>query len=164
MNLLTTLLINLFLGSSLFAGAITYKTVTVDNLEIFYREAGDPAKHKTILLLHGFPTSSQMYDELMRDLSDRYHLVAPDYPGFGKSSQPSPEESDYSFKKLTDVMEQFVNKIGVKQYALYLMDYGAPIGLRLALRNPSAITSLIVQNGNAYEEGLREFWDPVRKY
>jgi pimeloyl-ACP methyl ester carboxylesterase len=140
-----------------------HKTITVDGLEIFYREAG-PADAPTILLLHGFPTSSHMFRNLIPALSDRFHVVAPDYPGFGNSAQPGVDEFDYTFDRLADVTEQFVEKLGLQHYSLYLMDYGAPIGFRLAERHPERVESLIVQNGNAYEEGLREFWDPIRKY
>jgi len=140
-----------------------HKTVTVDGLEIFYREAG-PANAPTILLLHGFPTSSHMFRNLIPALSDRFHVVAPDYPGFGNSAQPGMDEFDYTFDNLADVMEQFTEKLGLQRYSLYLMDYGAPIGFRLAVRHPERVDSLIVQNGNAYVEGLREFWDPIRKY
>lgn len=145
------------------SSAVRYQTVKVENLDLFYREAGSP-ENQTILLLHGFPTSSQMFRNLMPAISDRYHLVAPDYPGFGNSSMPSPEEFEYSFDRLTDVIEQFTNKLELKQYSLYLMDYGAPIGFRLATRHPERVRSLIIQNGNAYEEGLREFWQPLKAY
>ncbi|MEA3275284.1 MAG: alpha/beta hydrolase [Pseudomonadota bacterium] len=140
-----------------------HRTVDVNGVEIFYREAG-PADAPTILLLHGFPTSSHMFRNLIPALSDRFHLVAPDYPGFGNSAMPSVDKFDYSFDNLADLMEGFVEKLGLKRYSLYLMDYGAPIGFRLAVRHPERVDSLIVQNGNAYEEGLREFWDPIRKY
>ncbi len=140
-----------------------HKTVTVDGLEIFYREAG-PANAPTILLLHGFPTSSHMFRNLIPALSDRFHLVAPDYPGFGNSAMPSVDEFDYTFDRLAAVMERFIEKLGLKRYSLYVMDYGAPVGFRLAVRHPERVESLIVQNGNAYVEGLREFWDPIRKY
>ena len=143
--------------------AIQYQTVDVDGLEIFYREAGDP-NLPTILLLHGFPTSSHMFRNLMPALSDRFHLLAPDYPGFGNSAMPSIETFDYSFDRLADVVAGFIEKKGLKRYGLYLMDYGAPIGFRIAVRHPERVTALIVQNGNAYAEGLREFWDPIRKY
>jgi pimeloyl-ACP methyl ester carboxylesterase len=135
----------------------------VEGLDIFYREAG-PQDAPTILLLHGFPTSSKMFGNLIRDLSDRYHLIAPDYPGFGQSSMPSVEEFDYSFDKLAEVMGKFVRKMGIESYTLYLMDYGAPVGFRLATAAPEKVNGLIIQNGNAYEEGLREFWDPFRAY
>ncbi len=140
-----------------------YRSVVVDGIEIAYREAG-PANAPTILLLHGFPTSSHMFRNLVASLSDRFHLVAPDYPGFGNSAQPGMDEFEYTFDNLANVMEGFVDKLGLQRYSLYVMDYGAPIGFRLAARNPEQIESLIVQNGNAYAEGLREFWDPIRKY
>jgi len=140
-----------------------HKTINVDGVEIFYREAG-PKDAPTILLLHGFPTSSHMFRDLIPALADRYHLVAPDYPGFGNSAQPAMDKFEYTFDNLANVMEQFVEKLGIKKYSVYLMDYGAPIGLRLASKNPEKITSLIVQNGNAYDEGLLKFWDPIRSY
>ncbi|MDH3935204.1 MAG: alpha/beta hydrolase [Gammaproteobacteria bacterium] len=140
-----------------------YRTVSVDGIDIAYREAG-PANAPTILLLHGFPTSSHMFRNLVASLSDRFHLVAPDYPGFGNSAQPGMDEFEYTFDNLANVMEGFVDKLGLQRYSLYVMDYGAPIGFRLAVRNPERVESLIVQNGNAYTEGLREFWDPIRKY
>ena len=140
-----------------------HRTINVDGVDIFYREAG-PANAPTILLLHGFPTSSHMFRNLIPALSDRYHVIAPDYPGFGNSAKPSVADFDYSFDNLANLMEKFVTRLEVKKYSLYLMDYGAPIGFRLAERNPQRVESLIIQNGNAYEEGLREFWDPIRKY
>ncbi len=140
-----------------------HRTIEVDGLDIFYREAG-PANAPTILLLHGFPTSSHMFRNLIPALSDRFHVLAPDYPGFGNSAMPSVDEFDYTFDRLADVTERFVEKLGLKRYSLYLMDYGAPVGFRLAVRHPERVESLIVQNGNAYVEGLREFWDPIRKY
>ena len=140
-----------------------HKTIDIDGVEIFYREAG-PADAPTILLLHGFPTSSHMFRNLMPALADRYHLIAPDYPGFGNSEQPAMDKFDYTFDNLAVVMGKLVNKLGIKKYSLYLMDYGAPIGFRLASQNPEQISSLIVQNGNAYKEGLKDFWIPIRKY
>jgi len=145
------------------SGTVVYRTVEVDGLDIFYREAGDPA-NPTLLLLHGFPTSSHMFRDLIPELADEFHLVAPDYPGFGFSSMPSVDEFDYTFDNLAKVMEQFVDAVGLTTYTLYLMDYGAPIGFRLATWNPDRVDGLIVQNGNAYEEGLREFWNPIRAY
>jgi pimeloyl-ACP methyl ester carboxylesterase len=142
---------------------VRYQTVKVENLDIFYREAGSP-DHPTILLLHGFPTSSQMFRNLIPALANCYHLVAPDYPGFGNSSMPSINEFEYTFDHLTDIIEGFTNKLELKQYSLYLMDYGAPIGFRLATRHPERVQSLIIQNGNAYEEGLGEFWKPLKAY
>ena len=135
-----------------------HKTVEIDGVKVFYREAG-PADAPTILLLHGFPTSSHMFRNLIPALSDRFHLVAPDYPGFGNSDQPALDRFDYSFDNLAVLMEAFVDRLGIKRYSLYLMDYGAPIGFRLAAKHPERVESLIVQNGNAYAEGLREFWD-----
>ncbi|MEN8803691.1 MAG: alpha/beta hydrolase [Thiogranum sp.] len=140
-----------------------HKTVVVNGQEIFYREAGS-VNSPTILLLHGFPTSSHMFRNLIPALADRYHLVAPDYPGFGNSAQPSMEAFEYSFDNLATLVEAFVDQLGIEQYSLYLMDYGAPIGFRLAAKHPERVQSLIVQNGNAYVEGLREFWDPIRTY
>lgn len=140
-----------------------HRTVEIDGLEIFYREAGDP-KTPTVLLLHGFPTSSHMFRNLIPRLSDRFHLVAPDYPGFGASSMPSPEEFEYTFDNLAEVIEKLVAKLGLERYSLYLMDYGAPVGYRLAAKHPERVQSLIIQNGNAYDEGLREFWRPIKAY
>ncbi len=140
-----------------------HKTMTVDGLEIFYREAGRKDA-PTILLLHGFPTSSHMFRNLIPALSDRFHVVAPDYPGFGNSSMPTVDEFDYTFDNLANVMEGFTEALGLKKYSLYLMDYGAPVGYRLAVRHPERVQALIVQNGNAYDEGLREFWNPFRAY
>ena len=142
---------------------IFHRTVEVDGLDIFYREAG-PKDANTILLLHGFPTSSHMFRNLMQVLSDRFHLVAPDYPGFGNSSMPSIEEYDYTFDSIADVTDSFTEKLGLNKYSLYMMDYGAPVGYRIAVKHSERVESLIVQNGNAYEEGLREFWDPIKAY
>jgi pimeloyl-ACP methyl ester carboxylesterase len=116
------------------------------------------------LLLHGFPTSSQMFRNLIPALADRYHVVAPDYPGFGNSSMPTVDKFDYSFDNLANVIEEFTQKLDLKKYSLYVMDYGAPVGFRLAAKHPERVQSLIVQNGNAYEEGLRDFWKPFRAY
>jgi pimeloyl-ACP methyl ester carboxylesterase len=142
---------------------VNYQTITVENVDIFYREAGDPNK-PTILLLHGFPTSSHMFRNLIPALSDRFHVIAPDYPGFGNSSKPDVKDFDYSFDHLAVLMGKLIEKLEIKKYSLYLMDYGAPIGFRLAAANPKQIDSLIIQNGNAYDEGLAEFWDPIKKY
>ncbi|MFC1689001.1 alpha/beta fold hydrolase [Pseudomonadota bacterium] len=143
--------------------ATQHKTITIDGVEVFYREAG-PVDAPTILLLHGFPTSSHMFRNLIPELADRYHLVAPDYPGFGNSAQPSMDEFDYSFDGLAKLIEGFLEAKGIDQYSVYLMDYGAPVGFRLAANSPEKVQALIVQNGNAYAEGLREFWDPIREY
>lgn len=143
--------------------ATQHRTVTIDGVEIFYREAG-PADAPTILLLHGFPTSSHMFRNLIPALADRFHVVAPDYPGFGASAMPAVDEFDYTFDGLTDVVEAFTEKLGLESYSLYLMDYGAPVGFRLATRHPERVDALIVQNGNAYDEGLRDFWVPLKTY
>ena len=146
------------------APGVTYRTVTIENVDIFYREAGDPSK-PTLLLLHGFPTSSHMFRDLISELADDYHLVAPDYPGYGFSSMPSVEEFDYSFDNVARLMEQFVDVVGLDRFSLYLMDYGAPVGFRIAVSQPERIETLIVQNGNAYFEGIdNNFWEPIREY
>ncbi|MEG4108938.1 alpha/beta hydrolase [Microcoleus sp. S13_C5] len=141
----------------------TFRTVLIDGLDIFYREAGS-RDNPTILLLHGFPTSSHMFRNLIPALADRFHLVAPDYPGYGNSSMPTVDEFDYTFDHLAEIVEKFITAIDLKKYSLYVMDYGAPVGYRIAAKNPERVEALIVQNGNAYEEGLREFWDPIKAY
>ena len=145
------------------ATAVRHHTVEIEGLDIFYREAG-PKDAPTVLLLHGFPTSSHMFRNLIPALADRYHVVAPDYPGYGNSSMPSVSEFDYSFDRFADIIEKLVAKLDIERYSLYLMDYGAPVGFRIATRAPERVDTLIVQNGNAYVEGLREFWDPLRAY
>jgi pimeloyl-ACP methyl ester carboxylesterase len=140
-----------------------YRTVSVDGLKIFYREAGNP-KTPLVLLLHGFPTSSHMYRELILALADRYHVVAPDLPGFGFSDAPDRKTFKYSFDHLAEVMERFTEVLGLRRYVLYVFDYGAPVGFRLAMRHPERITALISQNGNAYEEGLSDGWNPIQAY
>lgn len=139
---------------------VAYKTVGVDGLEIFYREAGSPDK-PTILLLHGFPTSSFMFRNLINELKDRFHLVAPDYPGFGYSSFLAASEFEYSFENLSRVIEKFINVIGLKRFSLYIQDYGAPVGLRIVTRRPELLECLIVQNANAYEKGIGKLFDPI---
>jgi len=165
---LTGLLILATLGLSIPATAneshlTSHKTIEIDGVEVFYREAG-PVDAPTILLLHGFPTSSHMFRNLIPALSDRFHLVAPDYPGFGNTEQPTMENFDYTFDGLAKLMESFIAAKGIEKYSVYLMDYGAPVGFRLAANNPDDVQALIVQNGNAYDEGLKEFWDPIRTY
>ena len=145
------------------ATATRYRTATVDGLEIFYREAG-PRDAPVLLLLHGFPTSSQMYRDLIPRLADRYHVIAPDYPGFGRSAAPTPVQFEYSFDHYAALMERFTRQLGLSRYALYVMDYGAPVGFRLAAQHPERVTALIVQNGNAYQEGIGQFWDPIKAY
>ena len=143
---------------------VFHRTVEIDGLEIFYREAG-PTDAPTVLLLHGFPTSSHMFRNLIPALADKYHVVAPDYPGYGYSSMPSVEEFDYTFDKLAEVVEKFTERVGLQRYSIYLMDYGAPVGFRLAAKHPERVDTLIVQNGNAYDEGIdNEFWLPIKSY
>ena len=142
---------------------VHYQTLSVNQQDVFYREAG-PESAPTILLLHGFPTSSNMFRNLILRLAPSFHVIAPDYPGFGLSSMPDHKSFEYTFENLTNIVEQFVKTLALEKYSLYVMDYGAPIGYRLALRLPDRVQGLIVQNGNAYEEGLREFWDPIKKY
>ncbi len=139
------------------------KTLEVNGVEIFYREAGSKDS-PTILLLHGYPTSSHMFRNLIRDLSDSYHLIAPDYPGFGNSEQPPMDEFEYSFDNMAVIVEGFLEKLNIDKYSIYLMDYGAPIGFRIAVKYPERVEALIIQNGNAYEEGLKDFWIPIKKY
>jgi pimeloyl-ACP methyl ester carboxylesterase len=144
--------------------AVSYRTVNVDGLKIFYREAG-PKNAPTLLLLHGFPTSSQMFRNLIPLLADRYHVIAPDYPGYGQSDMPAMDKFSYSFDNLAKVIDQFTEAVGVSRYALYVQDYGAPVGYRLAAAHPDRISAIVVQNGNAYNEGLdNEFWAPVKEY
>lgn len=143
---------------------VSYQTVTIEDVDIFYREAGDPSD-PTILLLHGFPTSSHMYRDLIAELADDYHLIAPDYPGYGFSSMPSVNEFDYSFDHVANLIGKFVDEVGVDRFSMYLMDYGAPIGFRIATARPDRIETLIVQNGNAYNEGIdNNFWEPIKAY
>ena len=142
---------------------VHYKTVHIDDLDIFYREAG-PETAPVILLLHGFPTSSNMFRNLIPRLADSFRLVAPDYPGFGQSSMPDHTKFDYTFENLANIVDKFADQIGLRKFSMYVMDYGAPIGYRLALKRPDRIQALIVQNGNAYDEGLRDFWSPIKKY
>lgn len=142
---------------------VHYRTTRVHALDIFYREAG-PKDAPVILLLHGFPTSSNMFRNLMPRLAASFHLIAPDYPGYGLSSMPDHKEFAYTFENYAKIIDQLVEQLDIKKYSLYLMDYGAPVGYRLALRHPERIESLIVQNGNAYDEGLLAFWDPIKKY
>lgn len=140
------------------------KTVKIDGLDIFYREAG-PKDAPTVLLLHGFPTSSHMFRDLIPALADRYHVVAPDYPGFGYSSAPSVDEFEYTFDNLARIVEKFTERLELESYSLYLMDYGAPVGYRLAAKYPERVQSLIIQNGNAYDEGIdNPFWAPIKEF
>ena len=142
---------------------IKYQHATVDGHNIFYREAG-PKTAPAILLLHGFPTSSHMFRNLIPALTDRYHVVAPDLPGFGFSDAPDRKQFRYTFEQLAKVIGSFTETIGLDRFAIYVFDYGAPVGLRLALAHPERITAIISQNGNAYEEGLSDGWNPIQKY
>jgi pimeloyl-ACP methyl ester carboxylesterase len=142
---------------------VTYNTLKVDGLEIFYREAG-PKDAPVLLLLHGFPTSSQMFRNLIPLLADHYHIIAPDYPGFGQSAMPKASEWTYSFAHLAKTIDDLAQQLGLVKYTLYVQDYGAPVGYRLALDHPERVQGLIVQNGNAYDEGLRTFWEPFKAY
>ncbi len=141
----------------------TFHTANVDNRKVFYREAG-PKDAPVLLLLHGFPSSSHMFRDLIPALADRYRVIAPDMPGFGFSDAPDRAQFAYTFENLTDVIDRFTETLGLHRYAVYVFDYGAPVGLRLALRHPERVTALISQNGNAYVEGLSEGWNPIRKY
>ena len=140
-----------------------YNRANIDGRSIFYRETGN-ADAPALLLLHGFPTSSHMFRDLMPRLADRYHVVAPDLPGFGFSDAPARAEFKYTFDNLARVMQAFAEKIGLRRYALYVFDYGAPVGFRLALARPERVTAIISQNGNAYEEGLSQGWNPIQRY
>ena len=141
----------------------TYQTIPIDGSRIFYREAGAKSA-PAILLLHGFPTSSHMFRNLIPALAESYHVVAPDLPGFGFSDAPDGKEFSYTFENLARVIDRFTQAIGLENYAIYVFDYGAPVGLRLALAHPEKITAVISQNGNAYEAGLSEGWNPIQKY
>ena len=142
---------------------IKYKTIQVEDCKVFYREAGDPQK-PTILLLHGFPSSSAMFRELMPELAADYHLVAPDFPGFGQTESPGREEFTYSFDHLAKIVDKFTEQLGLTQYAMYVFDYGAPIGYRLAMWHPERVTAIVSQNGNMYEEGLGKKWEARKEY
>ena len=143
--------------------AIKYRTADVDGFHIFYREAGAPDAPR-LLLLHGFPSASHMFRDLIPLLADRFHIIAPDLPGFGRSDMPSREAFSYTFDNLAKVIDQFTEVVGFDKYAVYVFDYGAPTGFRLAVKHPHRITAIISQNGNAYEEGLSDGWNPIRAY
>ena len=143
--------------------AITYQTVPVDGVNIFYRETG-AADAPALLLLHGFPSSSHMFRDLIPLLADRFHIVAPDLPGFGKSDMPPRDKFDYTFDNLARVIDRFTEVIGLHRFAIYVFDYGAPTGFRIAAKHPERITAIISQNGNAYVEGLSDGWNPIRTY
>lgn len=143
--------------------SVHYRNIQVNGLNLFYREAGQ-ADAPTILLLHGYPTSSHMFRNLIPILSKKYHVIAPDLPGFGHSDAADHDKFQYTFDNLAGSMQSFIDKLGMKRFAVYIFDYGAPVGLRLAMTNPEKITGIVTQNGNAYEEGLSKEWDPLRVY
>ena len=143
--------------------AIKYRSADVDGLKIFYREAG-AADAPALLLLHGFPSASHMFRDLIPLLADRFHIVAPDLPGFGQSDMPARSNFTYTFDHIAGVIDRFTEVIGLKRFAIYVFDYGAPTGFRIAAKHPDRITAIISQNGNAYEEGLSEGWNPIRAY
>ena len=144
-------------------GGVKYRTVHVDGLEIFYRDAGT-AEMPHLLLLHGFPSASHMFRDLIPLLADRFHVIAPDLPGFGQSGMPPRSTFRYTFDNLAGVIDRFTQVVGLDRFAVYVFDYGAPIGFRLAMRHPERITGIVSQNGNAYEEGLSDGWNPIRAY
>ncbi|WP_405484565.1 alpha/beta fold hydrolase [Streptomyces sp. NBC_00009] len=144
--------------------AVHHRTATVNGLEVFYREAGNP-QAPVVVLLHGFPTSSHMFRHLIPALADRYHVIAPDHIGFGQSAMPALQDFPYTFDALTEVTSGLLRQLDIDRFAMYVQDYGAPIGWRLALQSPDRITAIITQNGNAYEEGfVKPFWDGVFAY
>jgi len=154
---------NSLLAASETSPAVFYRTVMVDGLSIFYREAGRPDA-PTLLLLHGFPSSSRMFEPLLTRLSARYHLVAPDYPGFGHSDAPSAKAFSYTFDHITKVMEHFTEALGLDHYGLYMQDYGGPIGFRLAIAHPERVQAFIIQNAVAHDEGLGPLWQKRREF
>ena len=143
--------------------AIKYRTADVDGFKVFYREAGS-AEAPALLLLHGFPTSSHMFRDLIPLLDDRFRLIAPDLPGFGRSDMPARDKFDYTFDRLAAVIDRFTETVGLARFALYVFDYGAPTGFRIAAKRPDRVAAIISQNGNAYEEGLSDGWNPIRAY
>jgi pimeloyl-ACP methyl ester carboxylesterase len=142
---------------------VTYRTSDVKDVTVFYRESG-PTDAPKLLLLHGFPTAGHMFRDLIPKLADRFRVIAPDLTGFGQSAMPDRDSFSYTFEALTDVIEGFTDAVGFDRYALYVFDYGAPTGFRLAVRRPEAITAIVSQNGNAYTEGLSDGWNPIRAY
>ena len=139
-----------------------FKTEHVDGINIAYREAGDNKK-PSLLLLHGYPSSSHQYRKVFNRLADKYHLIAPDYPGFGHSDFPAPDQYDYTFDNISKTINSFLEKLEIDNYAIVMQDYGAPVGFRIALAHPERVTAIITQNGNAYEEGIGEAWKPIKK-
>ena len=142
---------------------VRFRSMEIQGIDIAYREAGDPSK-PALLLLHGFPTSSHMYRELIPKLSNKYHVIAPDYPGFGASDMPALGDFEYSFANFANVVNELLEKKSIGKYAMYMMDYGAPVGFRVFAKHPERVSGFIIQNGNAYDEGLEAFWDPIKAY
>jgi pimeloyl-ACP methyl ester carboxylesterase len=142
---------------------VRYRTIDVEGLDVFYREAGNPESRK-LLLLHGFPSSSHMFRDLIPLLANGFHIVAPDLPGFGRTAIPARDEFKYTFDNLARVVDRFTELVGLDRFALFVFDYGAPTGFRIAMRHPERIAAIISQNGNAYEEGLSDGWNPIRAY
>ncbi len=142
---------------------VKYRSEIIQEVNVAYREAGDPS-NPTIVLLHGFPTSSHMFRDLIPMIAQEWHVIAPDYPGFGASDMPLVSEFDYTFDNIAAMMTELLDRKGVDTYAVYLMDYGAPVGFRMFEADPERVSAFVIQNGNAYEEGLLEFWDPIRAY
>ncbi|MFT5658192.1 MAG: pimeloyl-ACP methyl ester carboxylesterase, partial [Gammaproteobacteria bacterium] len=140
-----------------------FRSMEIQGIDVAYREAGDPS-NPTLVLLHGFPTSSHMFRELIPQLANKYHVIAPDYPGFGASAMPAVGEFDYSFANFANVVNELLEKKSIARYAMYMMDYGAPVGFRLFAKHPDRVSGFIIQNGNAYDEGLEAFWDPIKTY
>jgi len=145
------------------AATVRYHTQNIEGVSVFYREAG-PADAPTVVLLHGFPTSSNMFRNLIPALADRYHVISPDYPGFGQSDMPDRAKFQYTFAHFADITAALLTRLQVTRYALYVMDYGAPVGYRLALKHPERVTAFVIQNGNAYAAGMKEFWTPIKAY
>lgn len=151
------------IGEQSNASGVRYSIETIDGLDIFYREAGTVGKPE-LVLLHGFPTSSHMFRNLIDELGDDFHIIAPDYPGYGLSSAPSTDEHEYTFESTARIVNELLERKGFEDYVLYVMDYGAPVGFRIATQHPERVAGFVVQNGNAYDEGLEDFWNPIKKY
>jgi pimeloyl-ACP methyl ester carboxylesterase len=143
--------------------SVRFNTVNVDGLDVFYREAGHPSR-PAVLLLHGFPSASHMFRDLIPELADHYHVVAPDLPGFGMTEQPPREKFGYTFANITKVIDRFTEALGLKEFVIYVFDYGAPIGFRLAVKHPERINAIVTQNGNTYLEGISEAFAPIQTY